>query len=144
LAKITGGKGKKAKKAASVQAAPALATKEFLGTIAQSISSDEIYHRLEWYFDRSHDPHGVHRIPPDTAISLLLHGLGLEDLYVNINRVSQTYFPAWNSPLFHGVIIPWISAPGIALGIKDVKSMGDLIDCLTKSYQHAGWKVIGF
>lgn len=119
------------------------ATVSFSGTMPQTISRDEIYHRLEWYFDRSHDPHGPHTIPPATVITALLHNLGLEDLYVNINRVSQTYIPAWNSQLFHGVLIPWISKPNVAIGIKDIKTMGDLINCLVLSYKHAGWHVIG-
>ena len=113
----------------------------FSGTLPQTISRDEIYHRLEWYFDRSHDPHGPHTIPPKTAITALLHNLGLQELWVNINRASQTYIPAWTSQLFHGVVIPWLSEPKVALGIKDVKTMGDLINCLVMSYQHAGWKV---
>jgi hypothetical protein len=115
----------------------------FAGSIAQTISRNEIYHRLEWYFDRSHDPHGPHTIPPSTKVTNLLNNLSLADLYVNINKVSQTYIPAWNSMLFHGVTIPWVSKPNVAIGIKDVKTMGDLIDSLVLSYQHAGWKVIG-
>lgn len=124
-------------------AARLAASENFSGTLSQTISRDEIYHRLEWYFDKSHDPHGVHTIPPGTAIGLLLRGLGLSDLYVNLTRASQTFIPAWNSLLFHGVHIPWVSQPGVAKGVQDVKTMGDLIDCLVLSYQHAGWHVTG-
>jgi hypothetical protein len=134
LAKRQGKKKNKAKGSASAV---------FSGTLPQTISRDEIYHRLEWYFDRSHDPHGMHTIPSNTPIASLLHNLGLQDLYVNINRASQTYIPGWNSQLFHGVVIPWISAPKVAIGIQDVKTMGDLINCLVMSYQHAGWRVTG-
>jgi hypothetical protein len=129
-----------AKKAAAGRAA--LRQTNFTATLAGTISKDEIYHRLEWYFDRSHDPHGVHTIPPGTPIGSFLHNLGLQDLYVNINRASQTYMPAWTSMLFNGVIIPWISQAGVAIGIQDVKTLGDLIDCLVLSYQHAGWRVV--
>jgi len=31
----------------------------------------------------------------------------------------------------------------VAIGIQDVKTMGDLINCLVMSYQHAGWRVTG-
>lgn len=124
-------------------AIPATGPDGFTATLPGTISRDEIYHRLEWYFDSSHNPHGPHSIPPGTSISLLLHNLGLQDLYVNINRVSQTYIPAWTSLLFNGVVIPWISAPGVAIGIQDVKTMDDLINCLVLSYQHAGWHVVG-
>ncbi|MEK9284579.1 MULTISPECIES: hypothetical protein [unclassified Bradyrhizobium] len=113
----------------------------FAGTTSRTISRDEIYHRLEWYFDKSHDPHGPHTIPSATPISALLHNLGLEDLYVNLCKASQMYVPAWNSQLFHGVAIPWISKAGIAIGIKDVKTMGDLINSFVLSYKHAGWQV---
>lgn len=117
------------------------ATAVFAGTMSRTISRDEIYHRLEWYFDKSHDPHGPHTIPPATLITTLLHNLGLEDLYVNLSRASQMYVPAWNSQLFHGVAIPWISEAGVAIGIKDVKTMGDLINSFVLSYKHAGWQV---
>ena len=113
----------------------------FSGTLSRTISRNEIYHRLEWYFDKGHDPHGKHTIPPATPITSLLHNLGLEDLYVNLSRASQMYVPAWNSQLFHGVAIPWISQLGAAIGIKDVKSMGDLINSFVLSYRHAGWQV---
>ena len=118
---------------------PATASANLLRTI----SRDEIYHRLEWYFDKSHDPNGPHTIAPTAQISALLHGLALSDLYVNINKASQTYYPAWQSTLFHGVQIPWISAPSGSIGIKDIKIFGDLINCLVGAFGHAGWKVTG-
>jgi hypothetical protein len=62
-------------------------------------------------------------------------------LYVNINKASQTFVPAWNSTLFHGVQIPWVSAPNGVVGIQDIKTFGDLIDCVVGAYRHAGWKV---
>jgi hypothetical protein len=129
--------------AAAASAISSRAARNFTGSLSGTISRDEIYHRLEWYFDRSHNPHGPHSIPPGTSIGLLLHNLGLQDLYVNINRASQMYVPAWGSMLFNGVIIPWISAPGVAIGVKDVKTLDDLINCLVLSYQHAGWNVLG-
>jgi hypothetical protein len=122
-------------------AAPPPNVRVFSGTQPRSISREEIYHRLEWYFEKSHDPHGQHSIAPTAPISALLHGLSLSDLYVNINKASQTYYPAWTSLLFHGVQIPWISAPDSAIGIKDIKTFGDLVNCLVLSYRHAGWQV---
>jgi hypothetical protein len=113
----------------------------FQGTLPSTISEDEIYHRLEWFFESSHNPHGPHTIPPDTAIGLLLKNLSLEDLYNALTRASQIYVPAWTSMLFHGVAIPWVSGTG-AVGVRDVKTFGDLIRCLVLSYKHAGWKVI--
>lgn len=114
---------------------------QFLGTLQKTISRDEIYHRLEWYFNASHDPYGRHTIAPSAPITKLLHGTTLEDLYININKASQTYYPAWSSTLFNGVQIPWISLPNVAIGIKDIKTFGDLINCLVLSYKHAGWNV---
>ena len=113
----------------------------FAGTQPRTITRDEIYHRLEWYFNASHDPQGPHTIAPTAPMSALLHGLSLSDLYVNINKASQTFYPAWNSTLFHGVQIPWISMPNGALGVKDIKTFGDLINCVVGAYGHAGWKV---
>ena len=109
----------------------------FTGALPGTISRDEISHRLEWYFDKSHNPHGPHSIPPGTSIGLLLHGLTLQDLYVNMQRASQTYIPAWTSMLFNGVLIQWTG------GVEGVKSMDDLIDCMVRCYQSAGWRVIG-
>ncbi|MCK1654665.1 hypothetical protein IVA88_24930 [Bradyrhizobium sp. 149] len=34
-----------------------------------SIRRDEIYHRLEWYFDHSHNPGRGHSIDPNTPMT---------------------------------------------------------------------------
>jgi hypothetical protein len=133
---------KKARKRKTKTDVPKLFVSSFLGAKPRSITRDEIYHRLEWYFHASNDPQGPHTIAPTAPMSALLHGLSLSDLYININKASQTFVPAWNSTLFHGVQIPWISAPSGAIGIKDIKTFGDLINCLVGAYSHAGWKVI--
>lgn len=122
---------------AAALAARLAANEAFSGTISHTISRDEIYHRLEWYFDKSHDPNGVHMIPPGTAIGSLFRGIGLSDLYINISRAAQLFIPAWNSPLFNGVHIRWESPNGF----KDVKNMGNLIECLVSSYKLAGWLI---
>gem|GEM_PF-4838355 len=134
MAKATSAKkSKSGKKGAAVK---------FLGTRQSTITRDEIYHRLEWYFDRAHNPNGVHMISPGAPISALLRNLTLANLYENINRISPIFTPAWNSALFHGVRIPWVSQPPTAIGIQDVRSFGDLINSVVLSYQHFGWRVI--
>jgi hypothetical protein len=113
----------------------------FKGAAMSTISRDEIYHRLEWYFHASHDPHGPHVIPPAAPIGPFLKNLTLADLYININKQSSTYVPAWNSALFNGVQFPWDSVPGVFTGIRDLKTFGDLINCAVASYNHFGWQV---
>lgn len=133
-------KGKPASKMVTISAMAS-----FTGTAQQSITRNEIYHRLEWYFDARHDPTGPHTIDPTAPIEAFFGGLdgntGREVLYFNINKASRTYVPAWASPLFHAVQIPWESLPPVALGIKDVKTFGDLIQSLVLSYRHLGWIV---
>jgi hypothetical protein len=137
MAKKPARKARVAKRKTPVVSAALPGVNGFTATLPGTTSRDEIYHRLEWYFDKSHDPHGLHTIPPGTSIGLLLHGLTLQDLYINMQRASQTYIPAWSSMLFNGVVIPWTG------GIEGVKSMDDLIDCLVRCYQSAGWHVVG-
>ena len=137
MAKKLARKRRVAKRKAPVVSAALSGVNGFTATLPGTTSRDEIYHRLEWYFDKSHNPHGLHTIKSDTSIGLLLHGLTLQDLYVNMQRASQTYIPAWSSMLFNGVLIPWTG------GIEGVKSMDDLINCLVRSYQSAGWRVVG-
>jgi hypothetical protein len=110
-------------------------------TNVSTISRDEIYHRLEWYLKASHDPNGTHVIPPAAPIGPFLQSLTLADLFVNINKASSVYVPAWKSPLFNGVQFPWDSLAGVVTGIKDVQTFGDLLDCAAASYGHAGWQV---
>jgi len=134
----------KSKPTGSSQAESALAS--FSGTMPQTISRDEIYHRLEWYFDKSHDPLGPHTINPSTPIEAFFAGLdpvtGRQVLWSNINKASSIYFHAWNSALFHGVQVPWPSSPPIAIGIKDIKTFGDLINAYVLAYTHFGWHVV--
>lgn len=113
----------------------------FTGAAARSISREEIYHRLNWYFDPGHNPVGPFTIAPNVPISALLHNLGLADLFVNINRASDTFMPAWNSQLFHGVDIPYVSAVPGGIGIQDIKTFGDLVTCTVAAYKSAGWTV---
>jgi hypothetical protein len=65
----------------------------------------------------------------------------LADLYININRQSSVYVPAWKSALFNGVKFPWDSLPKVVVGIKDIKTFLDLIDCAVASHRHFGWQV---
>jgi hypothetical protein len=106
-----------------------------------TISRDEIYHRLEWYFNASHNPMGPHVIAETAPIGPFLQNLTPADLFVNINKASTVYVPAWSSPLFNGVQFPWDSLPGVVIGIKDVKTFGNLIDSGAASYRHFGWQV---
>jgi hypothetical protein len=133
---------KKAKKSAEPGAGNVSA---FTATAGGLISRDEIYHRLEWYFDHSHDPQRGHTIDPNTPIDSFFQGMdpatGRQVLWVNINKISPTYIPAWRSALFHGVQFPWISQPPIAIGIRDIQSLGNLIDSAVLTYQHFGWRV---
>jgi hypothetical protein len=116
-------------------------TQSFQGVSAGTISRDEIYHRVEWYFDRNHSPQGPHQIPPNVAMSLLLRNVTMQTFYVNLCRAGQTFFPAWGSMLLHGVAIPWVaSAPGIP-GISNCTVFGDVVVCICASYGHAGWRV---
>jgi len=117
----------------SAQAGPVGAT--------SSITRDEIYHRLEYYFHAGNSPTGPHVISPAAPIGPLLKNLGLSDLFININRQSGVFVPAWNSPLFHGVQFPWDSLPPTVIGIKDVRVFGDLIESAVDSYRHFGWQV---
>lgn len=113
----------------------------FSGARIRSIKRNEIYHRLEWFFDKSHNPAGQHKIPPAVPIALLWRNLPLESLCVSMNQ-QTAIIPAWNSPLFHNVPIPWVSGPTPgAIGIRDVKNFGDLIDCVVSAYGVAGWNV---
>lgn len=134
-----GKKGKKVKVAAAEPAA------EFLGMTGGFISRDEIYHRLEWYFDHSHNPRGPHTIDPNTPIEAFFQGMdpatGRKVLWVNINKISPTYVPAWRSALFHGVQFPWTSKPDVAVGLQDIQSFGNLIDSAVLTYEHFGWRV---
>lgn len=113
----------------------------FSGAVRSTIGRDEIYHRLEWYFHASHDPNGPHVIPPTAPIGAFLKNLTLADLYININKQSSVYVPAWNSALFNGVQFPWDSLAGVVVGVKDLKTFRDLIDCAVASYRHFGWHV---
>lgn len=110
-----------------------------------AISQDEIYHRLEWYFDHTHNPTRGHSIDPNTPIDSFFQGMdpatGRQVLWVNINKISPTYIPAWRSPLFHGVQFPWESLPPGAIGIRDIQSFGNLIDSAVLTYRHFGWRV---
>lgn len=136
-------KGKKAKNAAAgTAAAPPANLSAMVGGF---ISRDEIYHRLEWYFDHSHDPRGPHTIDPNTPIDAFFQGMdsatARQVLWVNINKISPTYIPAWRSPLFHGVQFPWQSVAGVSIGIRDLQTFGNLIDSTVLTYQHFGWRV---
>lgn len=118
----------------------------FTPVAAGSISKNEIYDRLEWFFHVSHAPGTPHQINPAAPIGALFANLQPptlhQVLFVNINKASQTFVPAWKSPLFHGIDIPWVSKKPIALGIRDVKTFGDLLTSVAKSYSHAGWNVV--
>jgi hypothetical protein len=114
---------------------------KFKGASMSTISRDEIYHRLEWYFRASHDPQGPHVIPPAAPIGPFLNNLTPSDLWVNMNKQSSVYVPAWRSALFNGVQFPLVSVPNVVTGIADVKTFGDLIDCAVASYTHFGWQV---
>jgi hypothetical protein len=133
---------KKAKKPAKAGAANVSA---FTATGGGSISQDEIYHRLEWYFDHSHDPQRGHTIDPNTPIDSFFQGVdparGRQVLWVNINKISPTYIPAWRSALFHGVDFPWPSHSEITIGIRDIQSFGNLIDAAVRNYTQSGWNV---
>jgi hypothetical protein len=137
MAKGIARKRRVTKRKAPVASAALVGAEGFTGTLPATTSRDEIYHRLEWYFDMSHNPHGPHTIPPGTAIGSLLHGVTLADLYIHMQRASQTYIPAWSSMLFNGVLIPWTG------GVQDVRSMDDLINCMVRAYKSSGWRVVG-
>ncbi|MGY4167557.1 hypothetical protein [Bradyrhizobium sp. USDA 4529] len=134
--------GKKQKK---LKATAVGASAEFLGMTGGFISRDEIYHRLEWYFDHSHNPRGPHSIDPNTPIDAFFQGMdaatGRKVLWVNINKISPTYVPAWRSALFHGVQFPWTSKPDVAIGLRDIQSFGNLIESAVLTYEHFGWRV---
>lgn len=135
-------KGKKAKPAKKQKLAM---TADFAGMAGSFISRDEIYHRLEWYFDHSHNPKGPHAIDPNTPIDAFFQGMdpstARKVLWVNINKISSTYVPAWKSALFHGVQFPWTSKPNVAIGLRDIQSFGNLIDSAVLTYEHFGWHV---
>ncbi|MBB4398542.1 hypothetical protein [Bradyrhizobium sp. ERR14] len=135
--------GKKGKKLKVAAAAEPVA--EFLAMTGGFISRDEIYHRLEWYFDHSHNPRGPHTIDPNSPIDAFFQGMdpatGRKILWVNINKISPTYVPAWRSALFHGVQFPWTSKPDVAIGLRDIQSFGNLIDSAVLTYEHFGWRV---
>lgn len=139
---------KKAKKATKAKPSGAAAVGnevEFAATGGGTITESEIYHRLEWYFDQRHDPTKGHSIDPNTPIEKFFHNMdpatGRQVLWVNLNKASPTYFPAWRSALFHGIRFPWISEKPAAIGIRDVQNFGDLIDSAVLSYRHFGWQV---
>jgi len=117
----------------------------FAGMASAYITRDEIYHRLEWYFDQSHNPHAPHVIEPNMPIDLFFHGMdsatARKVLFVNINKISSTYVPAWRSALFHGVQFPWASRPDVAIGHRDIQSFGNLIDSAVLAYEYFGWHV---
>lgn len=66
---------------------------------------------------------------------------GRQVLWVNVNKISATYIPAWRSALFHGVQFPWQSQPPVAIGIRDIQTLGNLIDSAVLTYRHFGWRV---
>jgi hypothetical protein len=117
----------------------------FAGTKQQTIARDEIYHRLEWYFNVRHDPTSPHQIDPATPIELFFENMAPATvryvLHTNFNRNSGNYVPAWRSALFHGVQIPWASQPPVAVGVRDVRTFSDLITCVALAYTHVGWNV---
>lgn len=123
---------------------PRTLAKRFTGVAARRISRDEIYHRLEWYFDAVHNPNGSHSIPPATPIEAFFQGIdpvtGRVVLYTSLNRSSSNYVPSWQSMLFHGVQIPWESPPDVP-GMRDLKNFGQLINLYVLSYRHVGWTV---
>ena len=123
---------------ASASALPA----RFTGAVPGTITRDEIYHRLEWFFDASHNPRGPHRINPNTPIGRFFSGAdpstGRQILWNSLNQASQQFFPAWNSRLFHGVLVPWASQLPAAIGIRDVQEFGGLINAFVLAYTHAG------
>ncbi|MDH2399223.1 hypothetical protein ABIB85_007514 [Bradyrhizobium sp. JR1.5] len=131
--------GKPAKKQGSTMSA------NFAGMAGSFISRDEIYHRLEWYFDHSHNPKGPHTIDPNTPIDAFFENMdpstGRKVLWVNINKISPTFVPAWKSALFHGVQFPWLSKKDVAIGLRDIQSFGNLIDSAVLTYEHFGWHV---
>jgi hypothetical protein len=113
-------------------------------TASARITRDEIYHRLEWFFDPRHNPAGPHRIPPSVPLEKFSSGVdpstAREMLWASLKRASSTYTPAWRSPLFHGVQLPWESTPPLQ-GVRDAKVFGDLITRYAQAYMHAGWSV---
>jgi hypothetical protein len=117
----------------------------FDAMVAGSITRDEIYHRLEWYFDQRHDPRRGHGIDPNSPIDGFFQGMdgatGRQVLWVNLNRISATFSPAWQSALFHGIQFPWTSKPPTAIGLRDIQTFGNLIDSAVLTYRHFGWNV---
>lgn len=93
---------------------------------SQSRSGTGTFHRPQ-HGDRS-------VLPMDPAT-------GRQVLWVNINKISSTYIPAWRSALFHGVQFPWPSEAPNAIGIRDIRTFGNLIDSAVLTYRHFGWRV---
>src|SRR4051812_24142543 len=58
----------KAKKKQTTVTTVETAIATFAAMTGGFIARDEIYHRLEWYFDHSHDPRGPHTIDPNTPL----------------------------------------------------------------------------
>lgn len=121
------------------------AVANFEGAFGLKISRNEIYHRLEWFFIPAHNPAGPHRINPNAPIEQFFNGMdplsGRGNLWVRLNKASQTFIPAWNSQLFHGIQLPWESRKDVSIGIRDVKKFGDLLRAYEYGYIYAGYAV---
>ena len=117
----------------------------FLASRANSITLSEIYHRIEWYIDRNHNPAGPHTISPDIQLEKFFPQMSPTDgrlsLWNAMNKISGQYIIGWNSPLFHGILLPWESTAGVVIGFRDMKVLRDMINSYAAGYRHNGWIV---
>jgi hypothetical protein len=108
-------------------------------------SRDEIYHRLEWLLDPAHNPSGsTHSINPRTKIESFFKNYspseGRQILYRTITKACDDYIPAIGGLLFDSIRLPWLTT-GPIKGVRDVKTLSDLINAYVAAYTAAGWKV---
>lgn len=83
---------------------------------------------------------------PATPIEAFIGGAdpitGRLVLWNSMNKMASQYVPGWNSALFHGVLLPWESTPGVVVGFRDMKVLRDLLMSYAAGYRHAGWRVV--
>ena len=72
-------------------------------SLLNTITRSNIYHRLEWYVDGSHDPNGNHTIDPSAKIEAFFDGYSPSEarqiLYVSLRGICDDFVPAFQSML---------------------------------------------
>ncbi len=126
---------------ASTMGISRLLPNRFAGTQPRTITRDEIYHRLEWYFNASHDPAGTTHYSSNGAYECVTSWVparpnctktSIKPVRLSIPPGTARCFMVCNSLDINAERSP---------GVKDIKTFGDLINCVVGAYGHAGWKV---